>query len=133
MIDIDKVWITETAVYIRTVDGREACENFMDYPRLKYATQSQRENYTVDSFGIHWEDIDEDLSFEGFFKTKNPSQLYELFMSHPEINASAVARRIGISQSLLAQYISGNKRPSKERLELIKDEIRLIGKELLSI
>ncbi len=133
MIDIEKVWITDTAVYIRTVDGREACENFSDYPRLRYATQLQRENYIVDSFGIHWADIDEDLSFDGFFKTKNSSQLYELFMSHPEINASAVARRIGISQSLLAQYISGSKRPSKERLELIKDEIRLIGKELISI
>ena len=27
-IVIDKVWLTETAVWIRTVDGKEACENF---------------------------------------------------------------------------------------------------------
>ena len=27
-IVIDKVWLTETAVWIRTADGKEACENF---------------------------------------------------------------------------------------------------------
>lgn len=133
MVDVEKVWITDAAVFIRTVDGRVACENFMDYPRLRYATPSQRENYTIDAFGIHWEEIDEDLCFDGFFKSKQSNTLYELFMSHPEINASAVARRIGMSQSLLAQYISGSKRPSEERLKLILNEIRLIGQELSSI
>ena len=130
---IEKIWITDTAVWIRTVDGREACEKFSDYPRLKYATPEQRNNYTADAFGIHWEEIDEDLSFEGFFNPKSTNVLYELFMAHPEINASAVARRLGMAQSLLAQYINGTKRPSDERLECIKAEIRLIGSELLAV
>ena len=130
---IEKIWITDTAVWIRTVDGREACEKFSDYPRLKYATPEQRSNYTADAFGIHWEEIDEDLSFEGFFSPKSTNVLYELFMAHPEINASAVARRLGMAQSLLAQYINGTKRPSDERLECIKAEIRLIGSELLAV
>ena len=130
---IEKIWITDTAVWIRTVDGREACEKFSDYPRLKYATPEQRNNYIADAFGIHWEEIDEDLSFEGFFNPKSTNVLYELFMAHPEINASAVARRLGMAQSLLAQYINGTKRPSDERLECIKAEIRLIGSELLAV
>ena len=130
---IEKIWITDTAVWIRTVDGREACEKFSDYPRLKYATPEQRNNYIADAFGIHWEEIDEDLSFEGFFNPKSTNVLYELFMAHPEINASAVARRLGLAQSLLAQYINGTKRPSDERLECIKAEIRLIGSELLAV
>ena len=54
------------------------------------------------------------------------------FMAHPEINASAVARRLGIAQSLLAQYISGTKHPSEERLESIKNEIKKIGAELVA-
>ena len=85
MMTIEKIWITETAVWSKTDDGREACEKFSDYPRLKFATQAQRENYTADAFGIHWEEIDEDLSFEGFFRQKNTNTLYELFMAHPEI------------------------------------------------
>lgn len=131
MVNVEKIWVTDSAVWIRTVDGREACEKFSDYPRLKYATQAQRENYTSDSFGIHWEDIDEDLSFDGFFYSKNTNALYELFMAHPELNASAIARRIGIAQSLLAQYISGAKKPSEARLAIIMAEIRKVGEELL--
>ncbi|MBQ5573644.1 MAG: DUF2442 domain-containing protein [Bacteroidaceae bacterium] len=133
MIAVKKIWITDSAVWIKTADGREACEKFSDYPRLRYATQQQREKYTADAFGIRWEEIDEDLSYEGFFRSKPTNTLYDLFMSHPEINASAVARRLGMAQSLLAQYISGAKKPSNERLELIKSEIRKIGKELSSI
>lgn len=133
MIAVKKIWITDSAVWIKTADGREACEKFSDYPRLRYATQQQREKYTANAFGIRWEEIDEDLSYEGFFRSKPTNTLYDLFMSHPEINASAVARRLGMAQSLLAQYISGAKKPSNERLELIKSEIRKIGKELSSI
>ena len=133
MIAVKKIWITDSAVWIKTADGREACEKFSDYPRLRYATQQQRAKYTADAFGIRWEEIDEDLSYEGFFRSKPTNALYDLFMSHPEINASAVARRLGMAQSLLAQYISGAKKPSNERLELIKSEIRKIGKELSSI
>ncbi len=76
-------------------------------------------NYTTDKYGIHWPEIDEDLSFEGFFYPKDRSTLYRVFTAHPELNASAVARRMGISQSLFAQYISGAKTPSKARLTQI--------------
>ena len=132
MITVEKIWLTDNAVWIKTTDGLEGCERFSDYPRLKYATQAQRENFESDAFGIHWPEIDEDLSFAGFFRTKKTNELYEFFMAHPEINASAVARRLGIAQSLLAQYISGTKHPSEERLESIKNEIKKIGAELVS-
>ena len=130
MIEIEKVWLTDDAVWIRTVDGRESCEYFADYPRLKNATIKQRANYTVDAYAINWPDIDENLSFEGFFQAKNQTELYRLFMAHPELNASAIARRMGISQSLFAQYISGTKKPSTERLNQIFATIRAIGQEL---
>ena len=133
MLTIEKIWITDAEIWIRTSDGRQACEKFDDYPRLRYATPEQRANYTSDIFGIRWEELDEDLSFEGFFKQKKTNELYDLFMAHPEINASAIARRLGISQSLLAQYIGGTKKPSAERLERIKSELRHVGEELLAI
>ena len=133
MIIVDKIWITDTEVWIQTADGSKACEKFDDYPRLKYATPEQRASYTTDLYGIRWKELDEDLSFEGFFKQKKSNELYDLFIAHPEINASAVARRLGISQSLLAQYIGGTKKPSAERLELIKSELRHIGHELIAI
>ena len=133
MIKIEKIWLSDDAVWIRTADGREACEYFADYPRLKYATPEQRSNYKTDAFGVNWPDIDEDLSFDGFFQQKKKTDLYRIFTDHPELNASAVARRLGISQSLFAQYISGIKTPSKERLQEIYSTIQAIGAELQSI
>lgn len=131
--DIAEVWVTDRAVCIRTKDGREAREDLELFPRLKWATNEQRENFELNYFGIRWDDIDEDLSYEGFFFEKQTNRLYRIFMSHPELNASAVARRLGIAQSLLAQYISGSKKPSKEREESIINELRTIGTELQSL
>jgi hypothetical protein len=133
MEKIEKIWLTEDAVWIKTADGREACEKFDDYPRLRYATSEQRANYTADSWGIRWEEIDEDLSFEGFFNKQPTTELYKLFMAHPELNVSAIARRMGISQSLMAQYISGKKNPSDARVTLIMDTVREIGQELIAV
>ncbi len=132
-IVIDNVWLTDTDVWVRASDGREACEHFSDYPRLKHATPAQRSNYTLSDDGIHWEELDEDLCFDGFFKEKAKNTLYDLFVSHQELNASAVARRMGISQSLFAQYVSGTKKPSMERLNEILDTIRAIGLELSAV
>lgn len=131
--DIEKVWLTDTAVWVRTKDGREAYDEFELLPRLKFATKEQRENYELNHFGIRWDEIDEDLSFEGFFCEKPTSKLYRIFMSHPELNASAIARRLGMAQSLLAQYISGSKKPSKDRENLILEEVRKVGAELQAI
>ena len=133
MEKIEKIWLTDDAVWIRTADGREACEKFCDYPRLRYATSEERANYTADDYGLRWEDIDEDLSFEGFFDKQPTTELYKLFMAHPELNVSAIARRMGISQSLMAQYISGKKKASEARLKRILDTVREIGHELIAV
>lgn len=132
VIKVDKVWLTDTAICIRTSDGREASEKFADFQRLKWATPEQRSNYEITPYGIYWPELDEDLSFDGFFSEKQNNVLYDLFIAHPELNASAIARRLGISQSLFAQYISGTKKPSQERINLILDTIKSIGHELVS-
>ena len=73
------------------------------------------------------------LCFANFFEKKDKTILYNIFIEHPELNASAVARRLGISQSLFAQYISGAKKPSDARLNQILEQIRTIGRELSQI
>ena len=132
-MNVTKIWITDTAIWIKTDEGKEACELFSDYPRLRNASQEQRLDYVADDFGIHWEALDEDLSFEGFFGKPELTTLYKLFMAHPELNVSALARRMGISQSLMAQYISGKKKPSESRLSMIYETIREVGKELMAV
>ena len=118
-IIVEKVWLTDTEVWIRTTDGKEACEKFSDFQRLKWATPAQRANFTT--------------SFEGFFRERKSNPLYDLFIAHPELNAAAIARRLGISQSLFAQYVSGTKKPSKKRFEDIIETIRSVGRELMAV
>ena len=39
-----------------------------DFPRLAMATDAQLLNYEHDGYGIHWLDLDEDLSLKGFLR-----------------------------------------------------------------
>ena len=131
---ISKIWFADDRIYGLTDDGRELWQSLLYYRRLRNATDEERANYEIDDEGIHWYDLDEDVSFESFeYDDPEPTGISRIFLSHPELNASAVGRRLGISQSLMAQYINGTKKPSKERERLIMDEIILISKELQSI
>lgn len=132
-IKVVRAWVTDTDVWIRTNDGREASERIADYPRLRFASPEQRERFTLSGDGIHWRELDEDLAFSGFFEAKNANPLYRLFIMHPELNASAIARRLQMSQSLFAQYVSGTKKPSAERERMILEEIRAVGRELVAV
>ena len=63
---IVRVWIDSERVYIQTNKGGIFNERFSDYPRLREASPSQRANFEYDNIGIRWEELDEDLSFNGF-------------------------------------------------------------------
>jgi len=132
---IVKVWIDSEAVYIQTDKGEVFYECFADYPLLREASPSQRANFEFDNIGIRWEELDEDLSFNGFInKSQNEdTELYSLFKKHPELNVSAIARRIGIPQSVMGSYLCGKKKPSLLREKEIKNTIRQIGSELMEI
>ena len=131
---ISKIWFADDRIYGLTDDGRELWQSLLYYRRLRNATDEERANYEIDDEGIHWYDLDEDVSFESFeYDDPEPTGISRIFLSHPELNASAVGRRLGISQSLMAQYINGTKKPSKERERLIIDEIILISQELQRI
>lgn len=133
-MEIKKIWFDDNRLYGLTDDGRTLWQSLLYYRRLMEATEEQRNNYTIGAFGIRWPDIDEDVSFESFeYDDPEPSGISRLLLSLPELNLSALARRLGIQQSLLAAYKSGTKKPSPEREQVIIDEIRKIGVALQSV
>lgn len=79
------------------------------------------------------------LSFEdkGYtFTMKDVVLSYDLksfFAFYRVINAKALAERIGMNQSLLAQYIHGSKKPSQAQIRRILKGVHDIGKELTEI
>ncbi|EJF11584.1 MULTISPECIES: DUF2442 domain-containing protein [Pontibacter] len=62
-----KVWFTDTKMYVLLTDGRELGIPLEWFPRLRDASESERMNWRLigGGIGIHWEDIDEDLSVAG--------------------------------------------------------------------
>jgi len=59
--------------------------------------------------------------------------LPQFFSFYKVINAKALSERIGMNQSLLAQYIKGNKKPSSIQKKRILKGVHQVGKELVAI
>jgi predicted RNase H-like HicB family nuclease len=59
--------------------------------------------------------------------------LPQFFEFYKVINAKALSERIGMNQSLLAQYINGNKKPSRTQTLRILKGVQQIGSELAAI
>ncbi len=67
---IRDVRITEDLLMVDLMDGRTISVPTAWYPRLLQATPEQRQNWQIagGGFGIHWPDIDEDLSTAGLLR-----------------------------------------------------------------
>ena len=67
---VKNVYFTEETVSVDLMDGRIITVPLVWYPRLLSATPKQRSNWEVcgGGYGIHWDDIDEDLSTEGMLR-----------------------------------------------------------------
>jgi hypothetical protein len=60
------VHITEDTLTVDLTDGRSISVPILWYPRLANATPEERDNWEIGSgIGIHWPDLDEDISVEG--------------------------------------------------------------------
>ncbi|TDE13683.1 XRE family transcriptional regulator [Dyadobacter psychrotolerans] len=59
--------------------------------------------------------------------------IQSFFDFYKVINVKALSERIGMNQSLLAQYISGIKKPSANQTKRILQGVQQVGKELTAI
>src|SRR5450759_3663192 len=126
----------------------------MKKPKIKMMVVKEDTGYSaytkvVDDFiGTQGDNFDDlkamildavNLSFEdkGFVYTIEEIEFkYDLesfFDFYKVINAKALSERIGMNQSLLAQYIKGNKKPSIIQTKRILKGVQQIGKELSEV
>jgi hypothetical protein len=63
----EQVRVTRDAVVVDLVDGRTITAPLVWYPRLQDGTPQERDNWQLigSGLGIHWPDLDEDISVEG--------------------------------------------------------------------
>ncbi len=67
-----EVTVTDEALGVELSDGRSIAAPLGWYPRLVHATPSERSNWKLigKGEGIHWPDLDEDISVEGLIAGK---------------------------------------------------------------
>ena len=65
-----EVSISDDELTVSLTDGRKISVPLVWFPRLLHATVDQRRNFELlgDGEGIHWPEIDEDLSVAGLLR-----------------------------------------------------------------
>lgn len=87
-------------------------------------------NNTYEAANLYYEDQEinitrDNLKFELDFR--------QFFQYYKVINSKLLADRIGMNATLLSQYVTGHKKPSKTQTEKILMGIHQIGQELSEI
>jgi hypothetical protein len=70
MITINSVCFADNNICVKMSDGKVIESPIQSYPNLSKGTPAQIDNYEIKGDGrwIHWADLDEDLSVEGFLQ-----------------------------------------------------------------
>ncbi|MFR9661999.1 MAG: DUF2442 domain-containing protein [Rikenellaceae bacterium] len=138
MKTIENIWFETGRIYMLCSDTNVYSKPLELFPTLKSATEIQRNNFAITMRGeaLRWAEIDEDIHISSFFEEveiETENEVAQIFKNFPWLNISEVARAIGIHKSLLSKYIYGVKKPSKERVELIKSTLKEMGSQLVAI
>ena len=72
---IQDLWFDDKRVYFLLSDNRTIGIPRSWFSSLKTASRTQLSNWELiaDGIGVHWPDIDEDISAEGLFTYKSPA------------------------------------------------------------
>jgi Protein of unknown function (DUF2442) len=70
------VQVNDTALSVDLSDGRSISVPLAWFPRLTHGSQSERDNWRLiaGGRGIHWNDLDEDISVEGLLAGKQSGE-----------------------------------------------------------
>ena len=84
----------------------------------------------VEAFNLLLEDKDKFIETDNLCLSIDLQQFFEYYKV---INSRYVANRIGMNPSLLSQYTTGKKKPSKKQKMKIMDGLNTIGAELMGL
>ena len=75
-VKAQKVVVTDDTLTVDLEDGRTISVPLAWYPRLWHGTPEERQDWRFigDGVGIHWPDLDEDISIEGLLLGKRSGE-----------------------------------------------------------
>lgn len=68
---IRNVRFDEDSLYLDLIDGRTVSAPLAWFPRLFDATSEQRLKFEIGGVGVHWPDVDEDLTARGLLQGRH--------------------------------------------------------------
>ncbi len=91
------VTVTDDTLRVDLSDGRTVAAPLAWFPRLLHATQTEQNNWRLigKGHGIHWEDIDEDISVEGLLAGRPSGESQASFRKWLAARKSRLTRRSG--------------------------------------
>ncbi len=91
----ESVTVTEDTLTVDLSDGRTVSVPLAWFPRLLEADQEERDNWRLigKGRGIHWEDIDEDVSVDGLLAGKQSGESQPSFKNWLNERQSRPKRR----------------------------------------
>lgn len=83
--------VTDDTLTVDLADGRTLSVPLAWYPRLLHGTPEERRNWRLigDGVGIHWPDLDEDISIEGMLLGKRSGERQDSLQRWLETRAKA--------------------------------------------
>jgi hypothetical protein len=74
--DAVDVSVSDDTLFVELSDGRTISVPLDWYPRLTHATNAERTNWRIigGGDGVHWEDIDEDISVKGLLSGRQSGE-----------------------------------------------------------
>ena len=84
----------------------------------------------LESLNLYFDEQEKTVTEDNLRVSLDLPQFFEFYKV---INAKALSERIGMNQSLLAQYVKGIKKPSPSQTNRILKGVQQVGRELASI
>jgi len=129
------VAITEDELTVRLMDGRSISVPLVWYPRLLNATEEQRQGWKVSGggYGLHWEEIDEDLSVGGLLLGTPVPQQAAVARHATKPDESVVSDPFPVESASISEDIDTHEKGIVDHyadLEKSTDELMLILSDL---
>jgi hypothetical protein len=87
------VLITEDSLTVDLMDGRTITVPLTWFPRIIHGNSAERKNWKLvgNGKGIHWEELDEDISVEGLLAGKPSEESQQSFKNRIRYHSKAAA------------------------------------------
>ena len=91
MVSAQNVQITDDALIVDLSDGRTVSVPLAWFPRLLHGTLEERNKWRIigEGEGIHWPDLDEDISVENLILGKPSGESQKSYKKWLEVRAKA--------------------------------------------